>query len=77
MKGGGPPAAAERPDRLIRVGRNAPVWAVLRILAPVIVAAGLLGVVVGLLAGQSIGIVALDAMVAVVGGILLLILRWR
>jgi hypothetical protein len=56
---------------------DAPIWSVLGILAPVIVALGLLGVVVGLVAGQSVGLVALDAMVAVVGGVLLLVLRWR
>ncbi|HEU0318405.1 MAG TPA: hypothetical protein VFR49_13805 [Solirubrobacteraceae bacterium] len=72
-----PPPASGRGASLARVGRDAPVWSVLRILAPVIVGVGLLGVVVGLVAGQSVGIIALDAMVAVVGGILLLILRWR
>ena len=57
-------------------GWPAPIWSVLRILGPVIVVAGLVGVVVGLVAAQSTGIVLLDVMVSAIGGILMLILRW-
>jgi hypothetical protein len=76
-KESGSPPGPDRRNPILRVRRDAPIWSVLGILAPVIVAIGLLGVVVGLVAGQSVGIIALDALVAVVGGVLLLILRWR
>jgi hypothetical protein len=53
------------------------IWAVLGVLAPTIVFVGCLGIVVGLATGQNLLLVALDLMIAVVGGILLLLLRWR
>ncbi len=77
QQGSGSRPRPERHASRVRVRRDAPIWSVLGILGPVIVAIGLLGVVVGLVAGQSVGLIALDAMVAVVGGVLLLILRWR
>jgi hypothetical protein len=63
-----PPARGRREEQI---------WAALGLLAPAIVAVGCLGVVVGVVAGQSIGLIAIDAMVVIVGGILLLLLRWR
>ncbi|MGI8803313.1 MAG: hypothetical protein ACR2KV_14300 [Solirubrobacteraceae bacterium] len=58
-------------------GANTPVWRVLRLVAPVLMAIGTIGAVVGLIAAQPVGIVALDVMIAVVGAIVVLILRWR
>jgi hypothetical protein len=63
-----PPARGRREEQI---------WAALALVAPVIVVVGCLGVVVGVVAGQSIGVILIDVMVAVVGGILLLLLRWR
>lgn len=45
--------------------------------APFFVVVGCLGALLGIVAGQSFGIVLADLMTAVVGGVLLLILRWR
>lgn len=53
------------------------VWAVLRVLAPVIVMAGVLGVIVGAATGQDLGIILVDLMVVAVGTVLLLTVRWK
>lgn len=53
------------------------IWAVLGVLAPAIIVLGCLGIVVGVATGQNLLLVGIDVMVAVVGGILLLLLRWR
>lgn len=53
------------------------IWTVLGVLAPAIVVIGCLGIVVGVATGQDLLVVGLDLMIAVVGGILLLLLRWR
>jgi hypothetical protein len=45
--------------------------------APFFIVVGCLGALLGILSGQSFGIVLADLMTAVVGGVLLLILRWR
>jgi hypothetical protein len=62
---------------LLPAGWEARIWSILRVLAPIVVVLGVLGIVVGLVGGQSVGLVAVDAMIAVVGGILMLVLRWR
>ena len=53
------------------------IWAALGLLAPVVVVLGCLGIVVGVATGQSVGLVAVDLMIAALGGIILLVLRWR
>jgi zinc transporter ZupT len=62
---------------LLSERREDRVWAILRWIAVISVVLGAAGVVVGLVSGQSIGIILIDLMLLVVGGILLLILRWR
>jgi hypothetical protein len=52
-------------------------WTLMGVLAPVLVAVGCLGIVVGIVAGQSSLAVLANLMTALVGGILLLLLRWR
>jgi len=74
-----------RPGRLMAAGPNPPApegwepraWVVLGRLAPVLVGIGVVMTVVGLAAGQSIGFVAINLMVVLVGVILMLLLRWR
>jgi hypothetical protein len=52
-------------------------WTIMRLAAPFFIIVGCLGALLGVLAGQSFGIVLADLMTATVGGVLLLLVRWR
>jgi hypothetical protein len=52
-------------------------WVILGRLAPVIIAVGGIGVLVGIVRSQAVGVILVNVMVMAVGGILLLVLRWR
>jgi uncharacterized membrane protein YeaQ/YmgE (transglycosylase-associated protein family) len=56
---------------------QSPFWTIMRFAAPFFIVVGCLGAAIGLVAGQSFGIVLADLMTAVVGAVLLLILRLR
>jgi hypothetical protein len=60
-----PPPATER------------VWMILAVAAPVIIAVGGIGVIVGIVRSQPVGAILVNVMVMVVGAILRLVLRWR
>ncbi len=53
------------------------IWAVMRRLAPVLIAVGVILVAVGAATGQTIGIVAIDVVIVLIGVLLLLVVRWH
>jgi hypothetical protein len=69
--------SAQQPASPPRDPRKDRVWIVLGRIAPVIIAIGAIGVLVGIVSSQAVGVILLDVMVMVVGAILVLVLRWR